>query len=207
MDAEVNAEQSPEKEVDNHVGVDNFQDAGSEDENVDDSSDCETDGDDINCIDDSQSMPLNVNKDISEDANDDFIPGIDFSFEAEEVNGEISNLVSHVNKRKKYKKADMGRPSTGYTSSQESLKLLKKAKNDENVFGLDKLLGLNTSQLDKIGDGPRFNTLERDNNLPDLNDQPVGSDTLVEDTIDGEISVFSTTRSQQNSYSRRKAGG
>ncbi|KAJ0682025.1 putative RNA recognition motif domain, nucleotide-binding alpha-beta plait domain superfamily [Helianthus annuus] len=87
MDAEVNVKQLPEKEVDNHVGVDNFEDAGSEDENVDNSSDCETDGDDINCIDDSQSMPLNVNKDISEDANDDFIPEIDFLFEAEEVNG------------------------------------------------------------------------------------------------------------------------
>ncbi|PWA94625.1 RNA-directed DNA polymerase, eukaryota [Artemisia annua] len=77
-------------------------------------------------IDGTQSLSNDDMAEILEHNDDTFIPAVDFPFEEE----------------KNSKKNDLGRPSFGYVSSQESLKNGKKSKN-EDPFGLDGLLGLN----------------------------------------------------------------
>ncbi|KAJ0713828.1 hypothetical protein HanPI659440_Chr13g0482811 [Helianthus annuus] len=90
-----------------------------------------------------QELPVNdvVTKD--GEINEVFIPTINFPFEkflGRNLEGQQGG--SQVNKRKKVKKGfHVGRPSFAYTSSQESLKVVKRTKHSD-LFGLNSLLGL-----------------------------------------------------------------
>ena len=63
----------------------------------------------------------------------------------------------------------MGRSSTNYVSSNESLKVVKKPKSDDDIFGLNSLLG-----LDENNPVPLANVSNGDQSLPfDRNNQPL----------------------------------
>ncbi|MFS7979801.1 hypothetical protein Hanom_Chr10g00931931 [Helianthus anomalus] len=126
----------------------------------------------INGNDASDLNNLNAEENDGEGFNGEFIPGVEFPFD-QDIDPSGSQPVNHVNKRKKFKKTDLGRPSVGYTSSQESLKVIKRAKNDEDLFGIDKLLGLSNSQLDQVGKGPDLHNGFQHSTVLDLNTQPL----------------------------------
>ncbi|KAI3805170.1 hypothetical protein L1987_27287 [Smallanthus sonchifolius] len=135
---------------------------------------------------------INEEEIILEVNDEEFIPAVDFPFEQNnEVHAEENvpeevipedvagpQLNTHVNKRKKFKKEELGRPSVGYTSSQESLKVTKRSKNDEDLFGIDKLLGLSDSQLDQVGDEPVHRDGPIGREAFDLNSQPTVPEQL-----------------------------
>ncbi|MFS8010519.1 hypothetical protein Hanom_Chr14g01298051 [Helianthus anomalus] len=98
------------------------------------------------------------------------MPAVHFPFEGS-PEGEELQSVSNVNKRKKFKKNEVGRPSFGYVSSQESLKNVKKPKNDD-LFGLDEMLGLNNNNK-KVNSEAHVNvSLANGSDSLDLNRQP-----------------------------------
>ncbi|MFS8017390.1 hypothetical protein Hanom_Chr15g01379831 [Helianthus anomalus] len=97
-----------------------------------------------------QSRPLNDPVGNSVRDTEEFTRAVNFPFD-QFLKENNCPTVSKVNKRKKIKKGDMGRPSKGYTSSQESLKINKRSRNDD-LFGLDSLLGLNKSVPYEVGD-------------------------------------------------------
>ncbi|MFS8012922.1 hypothetical protein Hanom_Chr14g01326731 [Helianthus anomalus] len=114
----------------------------------------------------------NVVEDFSADC---FIPAAEFDFDHLTENVQNSPLFSNVIKRKKCKKADVGRTSFNYISSNESQKLGKKPKNtldeylEEDVFGLNPLLGLDNNTSIPLDD----NSMAATNNLFDLNSQHI----------------------------------
>ncbi|KAM0068793.1 putative RNA recognition motif domain, nucleotide-binding alpha-beta plait domain superfamily [Helianthus debilis subsp. tardiflorus] len=97
----------------------------------------------IKGIDDSQSLPFKENNSNVSKVLEDFIPAANFDFDQSFGNSQNSPSNSKVVKRKKCKKAEVGRSSQFYTSSNESKKIIKKAKNDDDIFGLNSMLGLN----------------------------------------------------------------
>ncbi|PWA61274.1 RNA-directed DNA polymerase, eukaryota [Artemisia annua] len=101
--------------------------------------------------------------------NEGFVPAVNFDFEQSLELSHNSPPTSKVVKRKKCKKNDMGRSSTNYVSSNESLKVVKKPKSDDDIFGLNSLLG-----LDENNPVPLANVSNGDQSLPfDLNSQPL----------------------------------
>ncbi|KAJ0770504.1 putative RNA recognition motif domain, nucleotide-binding alpha-beta plait domain superfamily [Helianthus annuus] len=97
---------------------------------------------------DDQSLGFKEGAEIEENSNDNFIPAVDFDFDTPSENLQNSTIISKIVKRKKCKKSEVGRSSYNYISSNESLKPGKKPKNipiveeNEDIFGLDSLLGL-----------------------------------------------------------------
>ncbi|PWA48089.1 nucleotide-binding alpha-beta plait domain-containing protein [Artemisia annua] len=129
----------------------------------------------LNGIDNPQSLPFKENVSVGED----FIPAADPS-------------TSKIVKRKKCKKAEVGRSSQFYTSSNESLKVSKKAKNVEDLFGLNSLLGLNDNNPptdDYVNVAAHFysdDLATRDEPI-DLNSQPLQqrvNDEVADTTVD-----------------------
>ncbi|PWA94795.1 nucleotide-binding alpha-beta plait domain-containing protein [Artemisia annua] len=123
-------------------------------------------------LNDIQSFHNDEGAENEENIEDTFMPGVDFPFE-DSPNGEEPFTLSKVNKRKKFKKQEVGRPSYGYVSSQESLKNGKKPKSND-PFGLDKLLGLNNKYS-------ALSSETQDGGALDLNIQPgtiIGGDTI-----------------------------
>lgn len=101
-----------------------------------------------------------------------FVPAINFPFEQFlGVNNGSQTGVNKVNKRKKFKSGCvLGRPSNAYSSSQESLKVVKRTK-PSDPFGLDALLGLN-----------------QENNNSSVEDKPIGQESEG-DTVDAQMGV------------------
>ncbi|PWA52254.1 RNA-directed DNA polymerase, eukaryota [Artemisia annua] len=137
----------------------------------------ETDDSVINRIDGDPSMQLKVGNLNDRHVGDDFIPAVEFDFEKSFGNNQSSPSTSKVVKRKKCKKQDMGRSSFLYTSSNESLKVVKKPRSEEDIFGLNKLLGLkdNNSSPNAVLDGT-----DHVQGI-DLNSQPLSQHNEVED--------------------------
>ncbi|KAK9069568.1 hypothetical protein SSX86_011472 [Deinandra increscens subsp. villosa] len=148
---------------------------------------------------------------VMEGINEHSIPREDLPFEKDcEINEvETANV---INKRKKFKKADVGRPSPCYTSSQESLKITKRAKNVDDLFEIDRLLGLTDSQLDRVGSGPVINEVGVDHSnfnstsslvgpVPSQNVEPVFSapencqEGVQRQRVEGNMENFSEDRS------------
>ncbi|KAK9067565.1 hypothetical protein SSX86_011676 [Deinandra increscens subsp. villosa] len=136
-------------------------------------TDIEVNGD-INEI---QSLLNEEGAEIEENNEDTFIPGIDFPFEENPIE-EDPFVAPKVNKRKKFKKQELGRPSYGYVSSQESLKNGKKPKNDD-MFGLDEMLGLSNKYSVLNAEALGSNSEDSGTDSLDLNKQPV----RVEDCV------------------------
>ncbi|PWA67185.1 RNA-directed DNA polymerase, eukaryota [Artemisia annua] len=114
---------------------------------------------------------------------DGFIPAINFPFEQFLGDNGAQSVTKNVNKRKKFKKGSgRGRPSKSYSSSQESLKVVKKSKTSKNdPFGLNGLLGLNDETEESAQDCNNSvevvnDTIEVENNNVsiDLNSVPDG---------------------------------
>ena len=129
----------------------------------------------LNEINNEQSL-IFKDRNVLEDFSDDcFIPATEFDFDHPIENVQNSPLCSNVIKRKKCKKADVGRTSFNYISSNDSQKLGKKPKNtveeymEENIFGLNPLLGLVNNIPNPLDD----NLIAATNNLFDLNSQPI----------------------------------
>ncbi|KAJ0781341.1 hypothetical protein HanPI659440_Chr06g0248171 [Helianthus annuus] len=81
---------------------------------------------------------------------EEFVPGNQFVFEdnllSDTDNVDPSTL---INKRKKKSGlGNLGRPNPAYSSSLEKTKVGKKPKCNDDLFGLDSLLGLDTEALD-----------------------------------------------------------
>ncbi|KAK9057763.1 hypothetical protein SSX86_022601 [Deinandra increscens subsp. villosa] len=165
------ADQSPVVEPEKHVN-----DADVVNIHVDQPI-LETDQNGNDGIDDCYSLPINGMENNVEGYDFAFTPAVDFPFEKDlEVGGPLS--VSKVIKRKKFKKLDLGRPSNGYVSSQESLKALKRSKNDDDLFGLDELLGLNKSDDNLDVEAQDNVSINGGEDHLDLNKQPA---TFAED--------------------------
>lgn len=102
---------------------------------------------DINC-------QSNNNVDINCQSNNnveevfsEFIPAEKFDFENQGLEASHSDCNNKVVKRKKCKKSDLGRSSNNYTSSNESLRVVKKPKQKKSdMFGLNGLLGISDSE-------------------------------------------------------------
>ncbi|MFS7980586.1 hypothetical protein Hanom_Chr10g00941121 [Helianthus anomalus] len=90
----------------------------------------------------------------------------------------------------------MGRPSKGYTISHESLKVNKKSMNDD-LFGLDSLLGLNNSEAYKFGDVSG----EMDQCQFDLNSQPLSNEQVDNETPENISKEQFETKVQENDSS------
>ncbi|MFS7909145.1 hypothetical protein Hanom_Chr01g00091321 [Helianthus anomalus] len=115
--------------------------------------------------------------------NEEVIPGNLFDFESD-LNAEVDlELETHVlNKRKKKGLDLMGRGNPAYSSSLEKTRVGKKPKGDEDLFGLDPLLGLDKSNnLEEI--------LGQDGNFADVHEDSIGQvDSQEADSVDTVIS-------------------
>ncbi|MFS8009522.1 hypothetical protein Hanom_Chr14g01285771 [Helianthus anomalus] len=101
--------------------------------------------------------------------NDDFVPAANFDFEQTLELSHNSPPTSKIVKREKCKKNEMGRSSTNYVSSNESMKVVKKPKSDDDIFGLNSLLGLDENRPVPVEFASNDNQA-----LPiDLNSQPI----------------------------------
>ncbi|KAM0071323.1 putative RNA recognition motif domain, nucleotide-binding alpha-beta plait domain superfamily [Helianthus debilis subsp. tardiflorus] len=124
--------------------------------------------DDIN---DLVNIPIIDSEVVSEINKEDFVPGVDFQFE-KDFQDTGPHSVCNISKRKKFKNTEVGRPSIFYTSSNESLKETKRARNVEDAFGLDSLLGLKENNLNQMGGGSDTIEVEEELRPFDLNPQP-----------------------------------
>ncbi|MFS7962461.1 hypothetical protein Hanom_Chr08g00726881 [Helianthus anomalus] len=79
---------------------------------------------DINC----QSSP------IVEEVISDFVPAVNFNFEQPILEDPVNDGYTKVVKRKKCKKSELGRPSTTYTSSNESQRIVKNPKRKTMIY-------------------------------------------------------------------------
>ncbi|KAL9996164.1 hypothetical protein Hdeb2414_s0735g00941091 [Helianthus debilis subsp. tardiflorus] len=129
----------------------------------------------LNVINNEQLLTFKVTNVVEDFSADCFIPTAEFDFHHPIENAQNSPLFSNVFKRKKCKKAYVGRTSFNYISSNESQKLSKKPKNtldeylEEDVFWLNPLLGLDNNTPIPLDD----NSMAASNNLFDLNSQPI----------------------------------
>ncbi|MFS7965205.1 hypothetical protein Hanom_Chr09g00759421 [Helianthus anomalus] len=120
---------------------------------------------------------------------EEFVPGNQFVFEdnllSDTDNVDPSTL---INKRKKKSGlGNLGRPNPAYSSSLEKTKVGKKPKCNDDLFGLDSLLGLDTEALDDA-DVAHIVTNDIDlNSQPGTNgevgsvtaDQPLGNNSMA----------------------------
>ncbi|KAJ0565661.1 hypothetical protein HanIR_Chr06g0265081 [Helianthus annuus] len=101
-----------------------------------------------------------------------FVPAVSFQFEQViEGNVSIQSVENKVTKRKKFKKgSEVERPSNSYSSSQESLKIVKRPKRSD-PFELNGLLGLE-DEGDLDASGEEINETKEIGEVFDLNVHP-----------------------------------
>ncbi|PWA34008.1 hypothetical protein CTI12_AA623170 [Artemisia annua] len=170
-------EKTPEEELEDLNG--NMDDVS----NMDDANERSNDNFNGN-----QPFPLNDTVANIDGRGENFVPAINFPFEQFLVDNNVSQtVVNKVSKRKKFKKGcGLERPSNAYSSSQESLKVVKRTK-PSDPFGLNSLLGLNDDVVSDKGDEDAVLSAQEQQHF-DLNCQTVSIDhTKPMNTEDARI--------------------